>query len=273
MGTAARTDSREDGLGRPRFNRRRTDPAPGSRVRIFEADPRLAEAMPTKLRAKLRDLSVPVRSVEPGRWTPSARSGDDALALLILEGAINLETELFGETAIEILGPGDPLLPSEEAEPGPLPHQTSWRVIAHSRVAVLTSEITRRLHLMPGVADELLRRTRESARGLRRQHAIAENPSVPQRLLLTLWHLADRWGYPTERGVVIEVPLTQRVLASIVHCRRATLGRMLGKLRDKQVLSQRDGFLILHSLPPVEREHLEAAADTIDLQFESVDEI
>lgn len=245
-------------LQAPKSNRRQNAKSAGSRVRIFEADPDLWATTPTEARAKLRDLTVPLRTLPQGPWAPSLRPGEQALALLLLDGAINLETRLFGRTAVEILGPGDPLSLTEEKEPGTLPHDTHLMVIAPSRVAILDADFTAVLHRLPGVADELLRRSRASARFLRHQQAIGEIPNAPARLLLTLWHLADRWGKPGQKGVVIEVRLTHQTLASLASCSRETVGRMLRRFRDKGLVSRRERWLVLHGLPPVELEHLEA---------------
>lgn len=233
-------------------------------MRIFEEDPKLLGTAAEQAPDRLRNLTVPVRSLPRGLWDPGVRAGEQPLAMLVLEGTINLETRLFGRTATEILGPGDLLSISEEAEPGPLPHESRLRVMVPSRIAVLDADFRSILHRIPGVADELMRRTRESARGLRRQQAIAGIPNTAQRLLMLLWQLADRWGTPTKDGVVLEIRLTHATLASLAHCARETVGRALGEFRKSELVSvDSDGYLVLHGLPPVELEHLEAAVTTI----------
>ena len=46
--------------------------------------------------------------------------------------------------------------------------------------------------------------------------AIAHHPRVEDRLLLTLWHLAERWGKVTPDGIVVPLPLAHRRLADLV---------------------------------------------------------
>jgi CRP-like cAMP-binding protein len=233
---------------------------PGARVRLFEADPDLSGTTLSENKERLRAVTVPVRSLEVGPWLPRVRTGEPALGFLVLEGAISLETRLYGRTAVEVLGPGDPFLPAEESDPDSLLYESSWMVVSRSELAILDAAFTNTLRLMPEVSQELMRRTRASARALRRQHAIAGIPDVAQRLLAMLWHLGDRWGRPEEGSVVLEVRLTHDVLAHLIHCARETLSRRLGRLRENGLVSiGRDGFLVLHGLPPIELEHLEAA--------------
>src|SRR6266511_2910577 len=167
-----------------RGDRRHGDAAwPEMRVRIFEADPRLLATVPTEAQRRLRGVTVPVRVLKPGPWVPRMRAGEPALGFLVLEGVISLQTDLFGRTAVEIMGPGDPMLPGEESDPGILSFESRWRVVTKSRLAVLAPSFKAKLRVMPDVTEALMRRTRESARALRRQHAIVGIPDVAQRLL------------------------------------------------------------------------------------------
>ena len=59
-------------------------------------------------------------------------------------------------------------------------------------------------------------------RGTRRAHhlavalAISHHQRVDDRLLLTLWHLAERWGRVTPNGIVVPLPLGHQRLADLV---------------------------------------------------------
>jgi len=50
--------------------------------------------------------------------------------------------------------------------------------------------------------------------------AVCHMRRVDDRLLLVLWHFADRWGRVTPSGVSIDIPLTHRLLALVVGARR-----------------------------------------------------
>lgn len=60
------------------------------------------------------------------------------------------------------------------------------------------------------------------ARGTRRTHSlavsltIAHHQRVDDRLLLTLWHLAERWGRVRPEGISVPLPLSHQRLADLV---------------------------------------------------------
>lgn len=203
-----------------------------------------------------------VRDLSPGPWAPAVREEEEEalVAFLVLGGAISQETRLFGQRAVELLGPGDPFRPPQGTVPSTFPYEVSWEVAVTSRVAILDGDFEAKLRFMPEVTGELVERARESARTLAYQLAIAGIPDLAARLLAMLWHLADRWGRRERRSVVLEVPLPHKLLADLVHAARPSVTKRLKLLRERGLLSRRpDGLWVLHGHPPVELEHLEAA--------------
>ena len=73
-------------------------------------------------------------------------------------------------------------------------------------------------------------------RGTRRAHhlavalAIAHHQRVDDRLLLTLWHLAERWGRVARDGVVVPLPLGHQRLADLVGAHRPSVTTAMGEL-------------------------------------------
>ena len=73
-------------------------------------------------------------------------------------------------------------------------------------------------------------------RGTRRAHhlavalAIAHHQRVDDRLLLSLWHLAERWGRVHPDGIVLPLPLSHQRLADLVGASRPTVTTALGEL-------------------------------------------
>ena len=73
-------------------------------------------------------------------------------------------------------------------------------------------------------------------RGTRRAHhlavalAIAHHQRVEDRLLLTLWHLAERWGRVTPDGIVVPLPLGHQRLADLVGAHRPSVTTAMGEL-------------------------------------------
>jgi CRP-like cAMP-binding protein len=99
-------------------------------------------------------------------------------------------------------------------------------------------------------------------RGTRRAHhlavalAIAHHPRVEDRLLLTLWHLAERWGRVHRDGVVVPLPLGHQRLADLVGAHRPSVTTAMGALARAGSLSRRDnGDWVLHGAPPDDLRH------------------
>jgi CRP-like cAMP-binding protein len=99
-------------------------------------------------------------------------------------------------------------------------------------------------------------------RGTRRAHhlavalAIAHHQRVDDRLLLTLWHLAERWGRVHGDGIVVPLPLSHQRLADLVGAQRQSVTTAMGGLTRSGVVSRRDnGDWVLHGPPPEELRH------------------
>ena len=56
--------------------------------------------------------------------------------------------------------------------------------------------------------------------------------STSIRLEALFWHLADRWGKVTPKGVVVPLRLSHRLLGSLVGARRPTVTTALAQLAD-----------------------------------------
>jgi CRP/FNR family transcriptional regulator len=69
--------------------------------------------------------------------------------------------------------------------------------------------------------------------------------------LLTLWHLAERWGRVGRDGIVVPLPLGHQRLADIVGAHRPSVTKAMGALADAGKVSRRDGGdWVLHGEPP-----------------------
>lgn len=102
----------------------------------------------------------------------------------------------------------------------------------------------------PSVAAALLEKAVARARSMHFQLAVCHLTRVEERLLVTFWHLADRFGRMTSRGVTLPLPLPHRTLASIVGARRPSVTSALTVLRDEgRVERIEDGWLLPGSAP------------------------
>jgi CRP/FNR family transcriptional regulator, cyclic AMP receptor protein len=86
--------------------------------------------------------------------------------------------------------------------------------------------------------------------------AIVHHQRVTDRLLLTLWHLAERWGRVHPDGIVVPLPLGHERLGQLVGAHRASVTTALGELTRAGSVSRReDGDWVLHGAPPESLRH------------------
>src|SRR5918998_361959 len=58
--------------------------------------------------------------------------------------------------------------------------------------------------------------------------AISHHQRVDDRLMLTLWHLAERWGRVRREGIVVPLPLSHQRLADLVGAQRQSVTTAMG---------------------------------------------
>ncbi len=233
-----------------------SDSARPTVVRILEHDPDLGAALDgPREEAARRELVAAVIEAPPGRWDggavhPNAPYGH--FGLLLIDGVLARNLVVHRRTCSELLGPGDLLRPWVSAVPDEsIRIDANWMVVEPTRFAVLDHRFVVAVSRFPEVTGALMDRLVLRSRWLGFHLAICHLPKVEDRLVLTLWHLADRWGRVTPDGVVIPVPLNHRVLAAIVGARRPSVTTALGALQKREVLERtsRGGWL-LHGAAP-----------------------
>jgi CRP/FNR family transcriptional regulator, cyclic AMP receptor protein len=82
--------------------------------------------------------------------------------------------------------------------------------------------------------------------------AIAHYQRTDRRLLLLLWHLADRWGRVTPEGIRLPLPVTHQLLADLVAARRPSVSSGLQRLAREGLVSRAGDGWVLHGEPPDE---------------------
>jgi CRP-like cAMP-binding protein len=129
-------------------------------------------------------------------------------------------------------------------------------VLEPTRLAVLDHGLVQRIVPWPELGVELFNRGTRRAHHLAVALAIAHHQRVDDRLLLTLWHLAERWGRVAPDGVVVPLPLAHQRLADLVGAHRPSVTTAMGELARAGALSRRDnGDWVLHGAPPEELRH------------------
>lgn len=230
-------------------------PADARAVPLVEADPDLADCVPAgELVRARRDALAALRRLSPGPWdVRSAREPDvHHRGFLVVGGLLSREVEVLGRRCVELLGPGDVMRPWSWDEDGSHVHaEVGWTVLEPTSLAVLDRALVERLIPFPAIGVELFTRATRRAHALAVSLAIAHHQRVDDRLVLSLWHLAERWGRVGSDGVVLDLPLGHQRLADLVGASRPSVTTALGELaRAGTVLRRDDGVWLLPGPPP-----------------------
>jgi CRP/FNR family transcriptional regulator, cyclic AMP receptor protein len=225
-------------------------------IALLDADPDLADAVNgDDLRNARAALVTPMLELGTGPWEPAALP-DAAIGLLVLDGVILREVVAGEVAAMELLGPGDVLVPAADDAPGDfVDAEVRWSGLLPSQVVLLRPELVQRLSDWPGVLGVIVRRMAERSARQAVMQAICHNPRVDARLRGLFWHLAERWGRVTAAGVVLPLRLTHDSLARLVGAQRPTVSTALKSLQEAgEVTRRRDGAWVLL---PESRERLQ----------------
>jgi len=141
-----------------------------------------------------------------------------------------------------------------------LPFDTTFRVIDQALFALLDARFAARAAPYPEVAGALIGRAMQRSRTLVVNMAIAHYPRIDRRLLMLMWHLADRWGRVTPDGIRVPLRLTHQQLADLVASRRPSVTSGLHRLVEEGHLSRLGDDWLLHGEPPRELYDVERAA-------------
>jgi CRP/FNR family transcriptional regulator, cyclic AMP receptor protein len=231
---------------------------------VLVRDPDLASVLEgERLRKAERDLIAQTFVVFEGPWDPELESEAvrGGIGLLLLEGLIVRRVGIPGRYGAELLGPGDLMRPWQRGEDMTLPFDTSFQVIEQSLLALLDLRFAARAAQYPEVTGALTGRAMERSRTLVVNMAIAHYPRIDRRLLMLMWHLADRWGRVTPDGIRIPLRLTHQLLADLVASRRPSVTSGLAQLAREGLISKVGDAWMLHGEPPIELVELEHAAN------------
>jgi len=216
---------------------------------LLDADGELADEFDVRARiaarqlATARVLQVGVGACDLGPWFEAAGQG---LGLLILDGLLTLEVRVGGRTAAELVGPGDLLQPLGPAPDQMLVRTSGWRALRPTRLAVLDGDFADRVRPFPQIVRILARRACRRPLELDVLRAITSQPRLEVRLVLLLWHLADRWGRVEPSGVRLSLPLTHRLLGQLVAAERPSISHALKRLAQAGLVTGATDDLHLH---------------------------
>lgn len=231
---------------------------------VLVRDPDLAgELEGERLRRAERELVADTAVAFEGPWDPeeAGESVRGGIGLLLLDGLVVRRVGRSGRYGAELLGPGDILRPwQHDGEDVTLPFDTTFRVIDQVVFALLDLRFAARAAPYPEVGGALIGRAMQRSRTLVVNMAIAHYPRIDRRLLMLMWHLADRWGRVTPEGIRIPLRLTHQLLADLVASRRPSVTSGLQQLVREGHISKIGDAWLLHGEPPIELYEIERAA-------------
>jgi CRP/FNR family cyclic AMP-dependent transcriptional regulator len=233
-------------------------------VRLLEADPELGASLPPEEFEQANRYAV-ARTVTIGRGVhdPGALGDDDMLGLLVLDGLLIRSVVVAQRSCGELVGRGCLLRPWDHfGHHAPMPFDVRWRVVDPLTVALLDQRIYAVGQRWPGLMHGIFKRAIERSHTLALNVAIHCLQHVDLRLLVLLWHLADRYGRVTPEGTVVPLKLSHTDLGELVGSHRPSVSARLGDLRERgQVERRPDGTWLLIGDPPSEIRDMRMRAD------------
>lgn len=232
-------------------------------VALLRRDPELGEDLDDEQfadasgQAIARVLRFPVGpwKVGPDDFQPAANLG-----LLLLDGLLTRGLTVAQYTCAEILGPGDVLQPWLRIGPDQsVATEVDWEVVQPAQAAVLDRNFCFAVANWPEITAAVARRLMQRSHWLAFHLAVCGLRRLDDRVLLILWHFADRWGNVTPEGVRLDVRLTHEVIAAAVGARRPSVSAAIGRLSEQGRLKSRTrSRWLLLGPPPAELERIHA---------------
>lgn len=223
---------------------------------ILDRDPDLAEDLSEEeLVLARQQVIVDVESYPRGAWAVGPDDFDQvaSLGLLLLDGLLVRHVTVADHIGAELLGPGDVLQPWLRIGPEPsVATEVNWEVVEPVQAAVLDRAFCDRVTRWPEIPAAISRRVMLRAHWLAFHLAVCHLRRVDERVLLVLWHFADRWGTVTPDGARLDFRLTHELLAAVVGARRPSVSVAVRQLTDQGRIRsrRRSRWLLVGRQPP-----------------------
>lgn len=230
-------------------------PEHSGRVRLLDVDPALAERLGRDEEPVAASHSVmPTVTLTRGLWSPNEQAFDGGaygLSFYVIGGLMARHVSVGGHRSVELLGPGELLRPSLQAEDVTLVTRTSWQVLQRTYLGVIDRHLWTRLADWPEISLALLDRVLQRSRSLSVRLALVQDRQLECRLTALFWHLADRYGHVSPQGVVLPLPLSHETLADLVSAQRPSVSVALKRLAESGGVTRRsDRSWLLIARPP-----------------------
>jgi CRP/FNR family transcriptional regulator, cyclic AMP receptor protein len=226
-------------------------------VHVLDLDPALGERLDDADRAAARPHVVGELDV----LTPGVTDLPAApAAALVLDGPVLLRRAVAGGVDVEPLGDGDIVLVRDDPPARLLDVTWTWEAVEPARVVWLDARFALAARRWPALGLAVFERLEERVERIATLKAIAQLVRIDGRVLGALWHLSERWGRMTSDGVVLEMPLTHRMLADVIGARRPSVTTALGELQRQGRIVRRDDGWLLRGPAPAATDLTEASA-------------
>jgi CRP-like cAMP-binding protein len=117
-------------------------------------------------------------------------------------------------------------------------------------VALLDADFARRVAGLGSVADALTAKAVQTSHWLFAKSLVTGTSVIEERLLLLFALLGERWGKATAAGVLVAMPLTHQVLATLVGARRPSVSTAIRGLSAAGLLERTtEGWLLCRAAP------------------------
>jgi CRP/FNR family transcriptional regulator, cyclic AMP receptor protein len=222
-------------------------------VRVLEEDPDLGAGIdPDQWDLALVAAIAPALDFGRGAWRFSPPPDHGGLGALVLGGMIVIRIDAGARSHIELLGEGDVISPWVGTGPDlAIPSVVNASVVSDLRIALLDRRFALRTARWPEIHGGLIQRLIIRSRRLSLQAAINAVSRVEERLELTLWELAYRFGRVTPDGVLLDLPITHSQLAEILAAQRPSVSTAVGRLQSHGAVVRLDRHhWLLRGEPP-----------------------
>jgi CRP-like cAMP-binding protein len=174
---------------------------------------------------------VDITRVAPDPW--------DWIGLLILDGLLLVELAAGRAHTGWLIGAEDIVCPWDMGEIS-LNQSTRWRALTPVRIALLDHDFSIRAGGIPIVARALVKKTARTTNWLLAKSLMLASPLIEERLLLAFALFGERWGIVNHDGVLVKLPLTHAVLATLCGARRPSVTIALHSLQASGLLTRTD---------------------------------
>lgn len=204
-------------------------------VRVLDADPELGAGIDSEDWQDAAAMALaPEFTFERGPWEFAPPPDRGGFGALILRGLILIRIDAGGRSHIEMLGEGDVVSPW--AGTGPelsAPSVVTSSVVSAARVALLDRRFALRTARWPEIHAAVIQRCIVRSRRLSLQSAVNALPRIEERVEVTLWELAYRFGHVTPEGITLNLPISHSQLADIVAAQRPSVSTAVVRLEDQ----------------------------------------